>query len=108
MQIVMLTVELTHSHIQVCHSLQDRLAQLQSILQSVLVGTHCLAETTLRNPYISQGDCATDGVREVPGSLHTCHAIGIRPVCCLEIPVRPEGESQERRCRSAPQALLLR
>ena len=67
-------------------------------LQSPLIGAHCLAQTTLRNPYISQGDGATDGVREVPGPLHQSHAVGIRPVRCLEIPTRPGCEPQERRC----------
>ena len=108
MQIVMLTVELTHSHVHVCRSPQYRLALLRRKLQSPLIGTHRLAETTLRNPYISQGDCATDCVRDVPGLLHTSHAIGKHPVCCLEIPARPGCESQERRCRSAPEMVVLR
>src|SRR6266508_6277490 len=108
MQIVLLTVELAHSHIQVCRSAQYRLALLCGKLQCLLVCTHCLGETTLRNPYISSGDCATDCVREVPGLVHPRHALGIRPVRCLEIPTRPVCESQERRCRSAPQMVFLR
>ena len=108
MQIVMLTVELAHSHIHVCRSAQRWRALLCRKLQSLLIGTHCLAETTLRNPYIRQGDCATDCVRDVPGLLQTRHAIGIRPVRCLEIPARPGGKSQERRCRSAREMVILR
>src|SRR6266853_462920 len=77
-------------------------------LQSPLIGAHCLAQTTLRNPYISQGDRATDGVRDVPGPLHPRHAIGIRLMRCLEIPTRPICESQEPRCRSAPEMVILR
>ena len=108
MQIVMLTVELAHAHVHVCRSPQDRRALRRRKLQCLLIGTHCLVETTLRNPYIRQGDCATDGVGDVPGPLHTRHAIGIRPVRCLEIPARPVGESQERRCRAAPEMVVLR
>ena len=108
MQIVMLTVELAHSHVHVCRSPQYRFALLRRKLQSPLIGTHRLAETTLRNPYISQSDCAIDCVRDVPGQLHTSHAIGKHPVCCLEIPARPGCESQERRCRSAPEMVVLR
>ena len=95
-QIVMLTVELAHSHVHVCRSPQYRLALLRRKLQSPLIGTHRLAETTLRNPDIGQSDCAIDCVRDVPGHLQTSHAIGKRPVCCLEIPARPGCESQER------------
>ena len=47
-------------------------------LQCLLIGTHRLAETTLRNPDIRQGDCAPDGVRDVPGPLQMRHALGIR------------------------------
>ena len=83
-------------------------ALLRRKLQCPLVGAHRLVETTLRNPYIGQGDCATDGVRDVPGPLQTRHAIGIRPVRCLEIPARPGCEPQERRCRSAPEMVVLR
>ena len=74
-------------------------ALLRRQLQSPLIGAHGLAETTLRNPYIRQGDGAPDYVRDVPGLLHTRHALGIRPVRCLEIPARPGCESQERRRR---------
>ena len=109
MQIVTLTVELAHAHVHVCRSPQRRASPCcRRKLQCLLIGAHGLAETTLRNPYISQGDGATDGVRDVPGLLQTRHAIGIRPVRCLEIPARPGGESQERRCRSAPEMVVLR
>ena len=35
------------------------------------------------------------------------HAVGIRPVRGLEIPARPGGESQEPRCRAAPEVVIL-
>src|SRR6266545_2875933 len=108
MQIVTLTVELTHSDVHVCRSPQERLALLRRKLQCLLVGTHCLVETTLRNPYISPGDCAPDCVRDVPGPLHMSHAIGIHAVGGLEIPARPECESQERHCPSTPEMVVLR
>ena len=73
----------------------SRRALLRRKLQCLLVGTHGLAETTLRNPYIRQGDGATDCVRDVPGHLQMSHALGIRPVRCLEIPTRPGCEPQE-------------
>src|SRR2546423_13890960 len=92
-QIVTLTVELAHSLVRGCRSPQHMRTLLCRKLQSPLIGAHCLAQTTLRNPYISQGDGATDGVREVPGPLHQSHAVGIRPVRCLEIPTRPICES---------------
>ena len=81
---------------------------LRRKLQCLLVGAHRLVETTLRNPDIRQGDGATDCVRDVPGLLQLRHALGIRPVRCLEIPARPGGESQERRCRSALEMVVLR
>ncbi len=87
---------------------RTRLALLRRSCNALLIGAHCLVETTLRYPYIRQGDSAPEGVREVPGPLHPCHALGIRPVRCLQIPARPGGESQEPRCRSAPEMVVLR
>ena len=101
-------MEFTHTHVHICRAPQYRLALLRRQLQSPLIGTHRLAETTLRNPYSSQGDCAIDCVRDVPGLLQTRHAIGIRPVRCLEISARPGCESQEPRCPSARQMVVLR
>ena len=42
-----------------------------------------------------------------PALCRLRHAIGIRPVRCLEIPARPEGEPQERRCRSPREMVIL-
>src|SRR5260370_28448914 len=108
MHVALLAVQLAHTHVEVCRALRDRLALLCRELQRALVCTQSLVEATLRNPYISQGDGTTDGVRDVPGHAHVCHAIGKQPVCCLEIPARPGCEPQERRCRSAPEMLVLR
>ena len=55
-QIVMLTFEHAHSHVHVCRSAHGRRALLRRELQSPLIGAHGLVETTLRNPYIRQGD----------------------------------------------------
>ena len=66
-------------------------------LQCLLVGAHRLAETTLRNPDVRQSDRTTEHVGDVPSPLQTRHAIGIRPVRCLEIPACPGRESQKAR-----------
>src|SRR4028118_840753 len=76
--------------------------------QGALVGAHRLAKTTLRDAYIGRSHCAPDRVGDVPGPLQNRHALGIGPVSCLEIPARPGCESQERRCRSAPEMVVLR
>src|SRR5690242_9800770 len=69
---------------------------------------HGLTETTLPFPYISQGDDAPDSIRDVPAPLHIRDTLGKRPMRCLEIPARPIGEAQERRCRTAPYIVVLR
>src|SRR5690348_12503167 len=48
-QIVLLTMEFAHAHIQISRSPQDRLVRHRE-LQSTLVGTHGFAETTLCKP----------------------------------------------------------
>src|SRR5215217_914875 len=77
-QIVLLTVEFTHAHVHVGRAPHDRLAMLRGKLQPPLVDAHRLAETTSGNPDISQRECATDGVSDVPGPLEARHAIAIR------------------------------
>src|SRR6266496_2368760 len=74
MQIITLTEDLTHAHIHISRSAQCRRASLHRQLQCLLVGTHGIVEATLRDPYSSQGSCAIDCVRDVPGLLQTRHA----------------------------------
>src|SRR5947209_4877533 len=116
----MLEVDCAHSHVHVCRSPQHLLALLTLLpaaslrepcrrqLQSPLICTHCLVETTLGNPYISQCDCAPDCVSDVPGHLQMSHAIGIRLVRCLEIPAQPGCEPQERCGPSEREVVILR
>ena len=61
MQIVLLTVELAHSHVA-CLPFPAGPARPapSGLLQRLLIGAHCLVETTLRNPDIRQGDGATE------------------------------------------------
>ena len=103
----MLTVELTQTHVHVGRSPHHKRALGRCQLQCLLVGTHCLARTTLRHPYIRQGDCTIDCVRDVPRLLQTRHALGIRLVRCLEISARPGCEPQEPRCPSARHMVVL-
>src|SRR6476659_3904931 len=107
MQVITLTEDLTHTHIHISRSAQCRRASLHRQLQCLLVGTHGIVEATLRDPYSSQGSYAIDCVRDVPGLLQTRHAIGIRPVCCLEISARPICEPQEPRCPAACHMVVL-
>src|SRR5205823_3674984 len=76
-QIVPLTVELTHTHVHVCRSTEYRRARRRLAGQSLLVGAHGVAETTLRNPYIGQGHGATECVGVMPGPLQTRHSSGV-------------------------------
>lgn len=91
-QVVALAVELAHPYVHVCGSPQHRPALLRCKLQCLLVGAYCLAETTLRKPYIRQRDRAAEGVGDVPGALQPRHAFGIRLVRCLEVPAHPGRE----------------
>jgi hypothetical protein len=58
-------------------------------------------KATLDNANIRQRDRAPNRVSDVSGSLETRHAGGKRPVRCLQITARPEGEAQEGGCRSS-------
>jgi hypothetical protein len=106
-QIIILTVELAHSHVHICRSAHCRVAVLSRKPQGDLVGAHCITEATLRNLNISQSKRAPDCVGDIPSHPQMGHSVGIRPVCCLEIPVRPGRESQERRCRPAQDMVVL-
>ena len=75
--------------------------------QSPLVDAQRLAETTLRDPDVGQGDRAPDHVREVTGLLQARHAGGVPAARGLEIPARPGGERQEPGCASAPEVVVL-
>jgi hypothetical protein len=68
---------------------------------------HRVAEATLGDPDISQGDYAPDGVSDVPGPLQMRDGIGTGLVCRLEIPARPTGESQQASRGSAPKVVVL-
>ena len=59
------------------------------------------------DPDVRLGDSAADQVREVPGLLQTGHAVGIPTVGCIEIPVGPVRESEERCCCAAPEVVVL-
>jgi hypothetical protein len=62
------------------------------LLQYLFVGSHCLARTTLRYPYIRKSDCAPNCIGNIPDHMQVSHALGKRPVCYLEISTRPNRE----------------
>src|SRR3712207_4231002 len=59
-QIVPLTVELAHPRVHVRRYPNCSPSLYRRKLQGVLVGTHRLVETSLRNPNSCQGECAPD------------------------------------------------
>src|SRR5436309_14060194 len=64
-------------------------------------------ETPLRDPYIRQGEDASHGIRNMPGSLQLSHALGKRLVPALKIPACPQGKSQEScRCSTSKMVFL--
>src|SRR5205823_10414483 len=103
-----LTVELAHAHVHIRRSSHYWGALLHRKLQSLLVGAHCIAEPTLRNPYIRQADRGAECVGDVPSSLQTRLTTRPRLVRSLEIPARPGGKSQESGGPSAPEMVVLR
>src|SRR5262249_26932 len=104
-QVILLTVELAHAHVQICRS-PEHLPALHRQLQSPLISAHCLAEPALCNPYVGQRHGSTDGIGQVTYALHSRHALGIHTVRCLKISSRPGCESQERRSGSADESVV--
>ena len=66
-----------------------------------------LAQPTLREPDVGQGEPAPDDVREVTGLLQARHGRGIPAGRRLEIPARPGGECQEPGCASTRKVVVL-
>jgi hypothetical protein len=69
LQIVMLTVELTHSYMHICCTPQGWRTLPGRQLQSAFIDAHRIAQTALCNPDIRLGDAAPDHVRDVSNPL---------------------------------------
>jgi pSer/pThr/pTyr-binding forkhead associated (FHA) protein len=65
-------------------------------------------ETSLRYPDISQDKHATDGEKEVAGTLKISQSLGQVPVGCLQLSVRQLSQPQQRSGRSASNMIVLR
>jgi hypothetical protein len=77
-------------------------------LQCLLVGAHRLAETALRNPYVSQCESAAESVGVVSGPPQDRHPSGVRLICGLEISARPPCQPEQRGSASTPEMVVLR
>ena len=70
-------VEAAHPDIDVCRSAQRRFDGAIVAAQADLVRAHGLAETSLGDPDVRQGDRAPEGVRRVPGLEEALHALAV-------------------------------
>src|SRR5579864_376815 len=108
LQVVPLAVDSAYPDVHVRRSAQNWRALLRRQLQCVLMGAQRLAQTTLRNPNISQRERAAESVGVVSGPPQARHPIGIRLMSRLEISARPPCQSEQHSSASTPQMVILR
>ena len=107
-QVAALTHDVGESRVQVRRAPQGGLALPCRKLQRLFVGLDRFAETSLRDPDVGQGDRCIHRVRDVAGSLHARHALGMDLMCRLEVAARPRRESQDRRRPTLVEVVALR
>lgn len=106
-QLVSLDEDGGHADVHVGRSAEHLVSRTRSDVQSALVDSQCIVESALRHPDVGQRDSARHDIREVASLVEARHCIGVIPVRGVEIGVRPLSQTDERKCRSAAEVVVV-